>query len=256
MNEKKPLPKPDDLAKAVIGYILRIIPLLEIAGYFLVGITWYKLSKVYRNTILYLAFIMAIVGGIAALYDAYNQVYSTINPPISSVQALNPIELYNKTLEGTKIGFTPVNIGVRMLIPSIVLLVEAIAFTYLHKIESSFKLYLPILFILLAIVTISLIPATYITIGNMEKTLDELQELEKEGTKLTIEEVSMKLLQDTLPTVTTSITLLILKIVVFILATLAFNRFKNAVKKEIYLERLEPPPRPPNSNNKVLYFLI
>ncbi len=228
----------------LIGYILRILPLVEIIGFIFTGLLWYNIYKVWKKSYFLIVSIMLFI---AAISLVGSNIYSVMTVEIELSMTTNisadPIAVLNTTYSQMLSSITITNM-VNNGIQIIVVLLEAIGFLLLYREFSHvFKPYVFILLMMLGLAMIFSVVSVYISLGNLKTLIIETQEMIEQGETIDPMAIGMNLFAVLMPMAIAGLVAFLLRIIAYVLCAITINRYKNAIIEEIVIK--EPPPPPP-----------
>jgi len=243
----KKLPKVTEsiLTLGLVGYILRIIPLLEIIGFILTGILWLYIYRAWRKTYFLIVSILMFVT-VASIIVSNIYSLTTFNiETVAPETTAEAIEYVNKTYEQMMSQITVismVNNGVQV----ITIFLEAIGFLILYRsFPSVFRPYTFILLIMLGITIIGGVIAMYVSLANLKTLLNEMIESFRKGEAIESPAIELRMFNALTPMVIAGIVLLIIKVVGYVMCALTVNRYKKKLlEQEVMLKEVPPPPPP------------
>lgn len=246
-NTKK-LPRVEQsiLKIGLIGYILRIIPLVEIVGFILTGILWYNIYKVWKKSYFLIVSIMLFVAIISLIgSSAYSMmvVESELSVPTNTNISTDPIMILNTTYDQMMSSLTISNL-VNNGIQIIVVLLEAVGFLLLYREFSYiFKPYVFILLMMLGLAMIFSVVAIYISLANLKSLIIETERLIESGETIDPATIGMNIIAALMPMIIAGLLAFILRIIAYVVCAITINRYKKAITEEKVLgEPLPPPP--------------
>ncbi len=167
-----------------IGYILRIIPILNIVGSALIPIGWFKIYKWGKSKGYLLALIGSALFLVMLVYSSFASFTTTqsITPSVT-VHGTEDLEsLKNVMISAIDISiksFSNQLVHSSYVFEGISLILESIGILYLSKDTNGyFPKYLAVLFLILGILMIVNVPAMIISIKGLEELKTEIQSAE------------------------------------------------------------------------------
>ena len=233
----------------IIGYILRIIPLVDIAGYIMTGILWIKTTQLTKEKLFIATAIMLLLTSVLSIYQQFIQ-FSEIMPTLTYERR----NLTQQQYIGELINLTDYSVRIyRLDYPlmnaflTVTLVLETMAFLILYRRCSEvFKIRVPILFLILAIIVAVSIPVAFQVAAGLETFKKEKLEPYLHGKLLTREEITNIMLEYAFiqaPLSMIGILVFILKIVAYVIAVLAFRDVDKYLRElRVMYETSLPPP--------------
>ncbi len=164
-----------------IGYILRIIPILNIVGSALIPIGWFKIYKWGKSKGYILAligsalfFIMLVYSSFASFTTTQSITPPTIGPGTGDLEATKKVMI--SAIDVTIKSFSNQLIHLSYVLEGIGLILESMGILYLSKDTNGyFPKYLVVLFIILGILLIVNVPAMVLSIKGLEELKTAIQ---------------------------------------------------------------------------------
>ncbi len=225
---------PGETSKLFIaGYVLRIIPVVNIIGAILTGIgyyiLWRKWIRDYKIMFGVIAGILLLSGYIINTY--YGFITGVEMPNVQqgtpTSQIIQAIDTVIKEMKEWYSLITPVLIGIGLFI-------EAIALNGIRsRIGSAMPLYVIILLIIFAISEIIMPFASLTAISGLEKLKEDL------NAGLPVQDVPLRLLQALLPLLVLSFILFVLTLLTYILLAYRFHVLGRLKREISFISRVE-----------------
>ena len=234
----------------LISYVLRIIPVfIDIVGYILSGILWIKAFIHVKERVFIVAGALILAAGLLYGYQQVSQlfeVFPALSPSMGNVTQEQYIgSLINATEYSIHTYRSPLNLSVNGLL-GVGLFFEAIAFIILYRRSSEvFKLRTPIMLIILGLLVLTIIPVSLQTASGLEEFVKELEEYTTGGKVLTQDEINQLLLRYLsilMPLSMIGFLILIVRIITYIFAALAFKDLGKYLKQLKIMYTAPPPP--------------
>ena len=243
-TKKLPRVERSILKIGLIGYILRILPLVEIIGFIFTGLLWYNIYKAWKKSYFLIVSIMLFIGTVSLIgSNIYSMMVIETELSMPTNISVDPIAVLNTTYDQMSSSITIMNM-VNNSIQIIVVLLEAIGFLLLcREFSHIFKPYVFILLIMLGLVMIFSVVAVYISLANLKTLITETQEIIESGEMIDPMTLEMNLFAALMPMVIAGLIAFILRIIAYIICAITINRYKKAIIEEKVLE--EPPLPPP-----------
>ena len=243
-TKKLPRVERSILKIGLIGYILRILPLVEIIGFIFTGLLWYNIYKVWKKSYFLIVSIMLFIATVSLIgSNIYSMMVIETELSMPTNISVDPIAVLNTTYDQMSSSITIMNM-VNNSIQIIVVLLEAIGFLLLYREFSHiFKPYVFILLIMLGLVMIFSVVAVYISLANLKTLITETQEMIESGETIDPMMLETNLFAALMPMVIAGLIAFILRIIAYIICAITINRYKKVIIEEKVLE--EPPLPPP-----------
>ncbi len=221
------------------GYILRIIPVVNIIGAIVTAIAWFKANEWRKHTYYLLAMIGSLTVLASLLIGAYYGLTSTF--AYQGIQFTTDMTLEQlksellKSVDAMQASLTSINALVVPIITSIGLLLEALGFRRISRdTENHIPGYIAYLVILIAIIYIISAPISYVSASRLE-SLREYIVSAKSKEDLLLGYAS-KLMVAMAPSTAVGMLEFILVLVTYILVAYKFSKLSEAILAQKVME--------------------
>ncbi len=230
----------------LIGYILRIIPLVNTVGAVLTAIGWFKLDKEWLQ---HRYFKAAMIGSILLLsgivLDALNgQITGLSTPSIQTGGTVTLDQLIDQSVKLVDFLIYQLTNPMSLLAPILAgtgLFLELLGFKAIRdKTGGAMPLYIIILLVFMVILAYLGLPAKIATANVLREFKEYLIRVKEAGTTNTPQPqvtILMKLLAAILPLVVQSILLFVVGLITYILIAYRFHKFEEYRKEAVILEK-------------------
>ncbi len=231
----------------MLGYIIRIIPLVQFIGAFLTGMSWYLLGKKWGKN---KAYIVAAVGSFIVFAGfILSIVQGLISPkivaPWQELLANTTSPSMNATLSGSALASylekiaeqdgSPLNYLSPLLI-AVGLFIESIGFKRLSiDTDQAMPRYLYMLFIVLGIFSILQLPAIWFTVASLK----HYAAIFSTKTSITLKEIFTTLITISAPLTIVGLLVFVMGLIIYIIAVYKFYKLGKIIEEEIILEEAQ-----------------
>ncbi len=228
----------------MLGYIIRIIPLVQFIGAFLTGISWYLLDKKWgRNKayliaaigsfIVFVGFILSIVQGLIApkIEAPWKELFANTTSPSLNATLSGPAlahyleEVANQS--GSLLNYlSPLLIAVGLFL-------ESLGFKRLSiDTDQVMPKYLAMLFIALGFFNILQLPAIWFTVSSLK----HYAAVFAAKTTVTLKEVFTTFMSISAPLTIVGLLVFIMGLIIYIITVYKFYKLGKVIEEEIILE--------------------
>ncbi len=228
----------------MLGYILRIIPLVQFIGAFLTSMSWYMLGKKWGrhklyavaalgSTIVFIGYILSIVQGLVSpkITAPWQEILGNTTTP-SLNTTLNGVVLARYLEQIASQSGSVLNYLSPLLI-SIGLFLEALGFKRMSTdTDNVMPRYLYMLFIVLGIFSILQLPAIWFTVSSLKHYAGVFAAKQS----VTLKEFFTALMTISAPLTITGLLVFVMGLIIYIIATYKFYKLGKIIEEEIILE--------------------
>ncbi len=228
----------------MLGYIIRIIPLVQFIGAFLTGMSWYLLGKKWGKNkayivaavgsfIVFIGFILSIIQGLISPKVAapwQELLANTTSPSMNATLSGSALASYLEKI--AEQAGSPLNYLSPLLI-AVGLFIESIGFKRLSiDTDQAMPRYLYMLFIVLGIFSILQLPAIWFTVANLK----HYAAVFSAKASITLKEIFTTFMTISAPLTIVGLLVFVMGIVIYIIAVYKFYKLGKIIEEEIILE--------------------
>ncbi len=228
----------------MLGYIIRIIPLVQFIGAFLTGISWYLLDRKWGKNKAYLAasigsflvlagFILSIIQGLISpkIVAPWQELFTNTTSPSMNATLSGPALASYLEKIAEQAG-SPLNYLSPLLI-AVGLFIESIGFKRLSiDTDQVMPKYLYMLFVVLGFFSILQLPAIWFTVANLK----HYATIFSAKATVTLKEVFTTFMTMSAPLTIVGLLVFVMGLIIYIITVYKFYKLGKIIEEEIILE--------------------